>query len=741
MASFSAAQPLSLPRQPILSNSNPNRPSSINEHSRQTLSFIDRCTDITHLKQIHAHMIRTGLFFEPFSASKLFASVALGPFSSLDYARKVFDEITHPNSYSWNTLIRAYASRSDPVQSISVFVDMVSESPCRPNKFTFPFAIKAAADGSILPVGRAFHGMVIKSSLANDVFVANSLIHCYFSCGDLDSACKVFSTSRRKDVVSWNSMITGFVQKGSPDKALELFREMEAENVKASHVTMVGVLSACAKIPDLESGKRVCSYIEEAGISVSLTLANAMLDMYAKCGNMEDAKRLFDTMEEKDIVTWTTMLDGYARLEDYVAARHVFDSMPVKDIAAWNALISAYGQNGKPKEALEVFHELQLQNNAKPNQITLVSTLSACAQIGAMDLGEWIEVYIKKRGIRLNFYLVSALIHMYSKCGDLEKARAVFNSVEKRDVFVWSSMIGGLAMHGCGREAIDLFFRMKDENVKPNGVTFTNVLCACSHTGMVDEAKRFFDQMESAYGIVPEHKHYACMVDVLGRSGYLEEAVKFIETMPIPPNASVWGALLGACKIHCNLSLAELACTRLIELEPRNDGAHVLLSNIYAKSGKWDGVSELRKHMRVTGLKKEPGCSSIEVDGVVHEFLAGDNAHPMSEKVYEKLDKVMDRLKSTGYEPEKSEVLQIIEEEEMKEQSLNLHSEKLAICFGLISTKAPKPIRVIKNLRVCGDCHSVAKLISLLYDREIVLRDRYRFHHFRRGQCSCNDFW
>ncbi|KAG2288926.1 hypothetical protein Bca52824_048530 [Brassica carinata] len=738
MASFSTAQPLSLPRHPTFSN--PSQPMTNNDRSRHTLSLIDRCSNLRQLKQIHAQMVRTGLFNDPYSASKLFAISALSHFASLDYACKVFDQIPQPNSFTWNTLIRAYASGPDPLRSISVFLDMVSDGQFGPNKYTFPFLIKAAAEVSSLSLGQSLHGMAVKSAVGCDVFVANSLIHCYFSCGDLDSACKVFTTIQEKDVVSWNSMITGFVQKGSPDKALELFKKMESEDVKASHVTMVGVLSACAKTRNLEFGRRVCSYIEENRVNVNLTLANAMLDMYTKCGSIEDAKRLFDKMEERDNVTWTTMLDGYAILEDYEAAREVLNSMPKKDIVAWNALISAYEQNGKPNEALLVFHELQLQKNIKLNQITLVSTLSACAQVGALELGRWIHSYIKKHGIRLNFYVTSALIHMYSKCGDLEKAREVFSSVERRDVFVWSAMIGGLAMHGCGNEALDMFYKMQEANVKPNGVTFTNVFCACSHSGLVDEAELLFKEMESSYGIVPQEKHYACIVDVLGRSGYLEKAVKLIEAMPIPPSASVWGALLGACKIHANLSLAEMACTRLLELEPRNDGAHVLLSNIYAKSGKWESVSELRKHMRVTGLKKEPGCSSIEIDGTIHEFLSGDNEHPMCEKVYGKLNEVI-RLKANGYEPEMSQVLQIIDEEEMKEQSLNLHSEKLAICYGLISTEAPKAIRVIKNLRVCGDCHSVAKMISQLYDREIIVRDRYRFHHFRNGQCSCNDFW
>jgi pentatricopeptide repeat protein len=686
-------------------------------------------------------MLRTGLFFDSFSASKLITAGALSQFSSLDYARQVFNQIPQPNLYTWNIIIRAYASSPDPIQSLLIFLQMLHQCEHFPDKFTFPFVLKAASELKAFRVGRVFHGMAVKASLSSDVFVLNSLVHFYGSCGDLDLAYGVFMNIPRKDVVSWNSMITAFVQGGCPERALELFRGMEKENVKPNDVTMVGVLSACTKKLDLEFGRWVCSYLERNEISVDLTLSNAMLDMYWKCGSIEDAKRLFDNMLETDIFSWTTMLDGYAKLGEYDEARRVFDAMPCQDIAAWNALISAYEQNGKPKEALAVFRELQLRKDAKPDEVTLVCTLSASAQLGAMDLGRWIHVYTKKQGIRLNCHLMTSLIDMYSKCGDVEKALEVFCSAERKDVFVWSAMIGGLAMHGRGRAAINLFSNMLEAKVKPNAVTFMNVLCACSHTGLVNEGRTLFYQMEPVHGLVPEDKHYACMVDILGRSGLLEEAVELIEKMPMAPTAAVWGALLGACRLHGNIELAEQACSRLLELDPRNHGAYVLLSNIYAKTGKWDRVSGLRKVMRDSGLKKEPGCSSIEVNGIVHEFLAGDNCHPLSKEIYSKLDEIASRLKSIGYVPNKSHVLQLIEEEDMKDHALSLHSEKLAIAFGLISMVPSQPIRVVKNLRVCGDCHSVAKLISKLYGREILLRDRYRFHHFRGGHCSCMDYW
>uniref|UniRef100_A0A7N2KPY6 Pentatricopeptide repeat-containing protein n=1 Tax=Quercus lobata TaxID=97700 RepID=A0A7N2KPY6_QUELO len=536
--------PVSLPRPSKSNNPNPYPLSpTVNNDRYPIQSLINQCNSTKQLKQVHSQMLRTGLFFDPFSAGKLITASALSPFSSLDYAR----------------------------QSLLVFLQLLHHCEHFPDKFTFPFLINAASELKAFRVGRAFHGMVIKVSLSSDVYILNSLVHFYGSCGDLDLAYAVFVKTPQKDVVSWNSMITAFAQGGCPEEALELFRGMEKENVKPNDVTMVGVLSACTKKLDLEFGRWVCSYIERNEINVNLTLSNAMLDMYMKCGSFEDAKRLFDKMQEKDIFSWTTTLDGYAKLGEYDEARHVFDAMPSKDIAAWNALISAVEQNGKPKEA-------------------------------------WL-FFVNCSSVRMQNRMRSLLFVLYQLL-----------LTERKDVFVRSATIAGLAMHGHGRAALDLFSKMLEARVKPNSVTFTNVLCACSHTGLVNEGQRLFYQMEPVYGVVPGEKHYACMVDILGRSGLLQEAVKLIEKMPILPTASVWGALLGACRLHGNIELAEQACSRLLELDPRNHGAYVLLSNIYAKTGKWDRVSGLRKIMRDFGLKKEPGCSSIEVNGIVHKF-------------------------------------------------------------------------------------------------------------------------
>lgn len=535
-------------------------------------------------------------------------------------------------------------------------------------------------------------------------------------------------------------MISAFAQAGLCDEALQLFQEMVGETVSPNDVTVVSVLSACGKKGDLEFGKWIHSYIKRYAIEETLTLSNAMLDMYIKCGSLEDAKLLFDQMSARDSISWTTMLVGCARSGEFDAAQHIFDVMPSHDIASWNALISGYEQSCQPKKALALFHEL-LQTDAKPDEVTLVAALSACSQLGALELGCWIHAHIKKNNFNLNSHLMTSLIDMYSKCGDLDKALEVFRSTEQRDVFVWSAMIAGLAMHGKGKASLDLFMQMQETKVKPNKVTFTNIFCACSHSGLVNEGRLYFSQMLPVYGIAPNVEHYGCMIDILGRAGLLDEAKELIEGMPMPPCASVWGALLGACAIHKNIELGEYAFRHLIELEPRNHGAYILLSNICAKSRNWVGVARLRKLMKDTRLKKEPGYSSIEVHGVVHDFLAGDISHPLRGRIYCQLDEITSRLKEVGYVPNKTQLLQDIEEEDVKEKALNLHSEKLAVAFGLISSGSPAPIRITKNLRICDDCHSFAKLISRVYSREVILRDRYRFHHFKEGYCSCMDYW
>ncbi|MQL77813.1 hypothetical protein Taro_010207 [Colocasia esculenta] len=733
------AAPASLVLGPPLSG--PTIPSS---SDNLLFELLDSYPDTASLRCAHARMLRLGILSHPHPAGRLVAACCLRP-SCRDpaYALRIFrHHVPCPDLYTWNVLIRAHASSGLPHLALLLFSQLLRDSPYRPDKFTFPFAVKAASDASASGEGRALHGMVVKSPFHSDVYVLNSLVHFYGAIGHLEIAQQLFDRIPERDIVSWNTMITAAARVGCCDEALGMFKEMEeCEGVTPNDVTVLAALSACGKKGDLEMGRWVRSYVDRGGIRQGLILWNAMLDMYVKCGSLEDAKKLFDWMPQKDTISWTTMLVGLAKAGDFEAAGHLFDEMPSeRDIACWNALISAYEQGGRPKESLELFRQA-LAAEVRPDQVTLVAALSACAQLGAMDMGRWIHTYMNKNGVGLNFHLATSLIDMYSKCGDLEKALEVFHSAGEKDVFVWSAMIAGLGMYGEGKAAIDLFLQMQEARVRPNGVTFINVLASCSHAGLVEEGKRYFEEMLPVYGVEPGIEHYGVMADILARAGRFEEATGLIARMPMTPHASIWGALLGACAIHGNTRLGEEAGDRLLELEPGNDGAYVLLSNLYAKSGRWESVGRLRKEMKDRGVRKEPGCSSMEVDGVVHEFLVGDISHPHRDKVYAKLEEMLWRSKELGYVADVSQVLQDVEGEGARERMLWLHSEKLAMAFGLISTSGPSPIRISKNLRVCEDCHAAAKFVSEAYDREILLRDRYRFHRFSGGRCSCGDFW
>ncbi|PQQ20230.1 pentatricopeptide repeat-containing protein [Prunus yedoensis var. nudiflora] len=413
--------------------------------------------------------------------------------------------------------------------------------------------------------------------------------------------------------------------------------------------------------------------------------------------------------------------------------------MPEKNLFSWNIMINGHVEDSNYDEAFLLFREMQLKGE-KGDKVTMVSLLLACSHLGALELGKWLHAYIEKEKIEVDVALGTTLVDMYAKCGSIDGASEVFRKLPEKDVMTWTALISGFAMCGQGKKALEHFHEMQMSGVKPDAITFVGVLAACSHAGLVDEGISHFNSMHEVYGIQPSIEHYGCMVDILGRAGRIAEAEELIRKMQMPPDRFVLGGLLGACRVHGNLEAAERAAQQLLELDPDDDGAYVLLSNLYSSMKKWEEAKRIRELMAERNVKKAPGCSLIEVDGIVHEFVKGDSSHPQSTNIYEMLQDMIERLKKAGYVPEKSEVLLDIDEEE-KETALSLHSEKLAIAFGLISTNPGTTIRVVKNLRVCSDCHTATKIISKVYEREIIVRDRNRFHRFQDGSCSCKDFW
>ncbi|CAM0145290.1 unnamed protein product [Urochloa decumbens] len=466
---------------------------------------------------------------------------------------------------------------------------------------------------------------------------------------------------------------------------------------------------------------------------------SGLVSMYAALGDAAAARAAFAEIARPDVVCATAMVGALAAAGDADAARDLFDGMPLRDHVAWTAMIAGYVHAGRSRDALRLFDEMR-RAGAAVVEATLASVLTACAQTGALDRGKWVHGHMRSRGMQMSVTLGTALVDMYSKCGAVATAMEVFESMAERNVYTWTSAVSGLAMNGMGLECLEVFKRMVSAGVQPNGVTFVAVLRGCSMARLVDEGQSCFDSMKDKYGVDPWLEHYGCMVDLYGRAGRLDDAINFINGMPVEPQEGVWGALLNASRIHNNVELGKHALEKLLAIESGNDAAHVLLSNIYAESQNWKGVTMVRRMMKAKGVKKVPGWSAIEVDGKVHEFSVGGKSHPRYKEIEIMLAEMSQRLRLEQYAANTKEVLFDIEEEE-KEGAISLHSEKLALAFGLIALPEGVEIRIVKNLRVCMDCHDYTKLISKVFDREIIMRDRNRFHHFKDGKCSCKDYW
>lgn len=627
---------------------------------------------------------------------------------------------------------------------LRAYVGMLARG-ARPDAYTFPPLLKAvvAERGAVPPsVGDSVHAHVVKFGLELNAHVASSLVLMYAARGDGVTARALLDVQPARGggtPVVWNALMSGHKRRRQFRLSCCSFLDMVRAGVVATPVTYITVLSACGKGNDVLLGMQLHKRIIESGVLPDLKVENALVDMYAECGEMEAAWDLFEGMQVRNIVSWTSVISGCVRLGQVDRARVLFDRMPERDTVSWTAMIDGYVQAGQFRGALEMFREMQL-SKVRADEFTMVSIVTACAQLGALETGEWARIYMNRHGIKMDTFVGNALIDMYSKCGSIERAMDVFNEMHSRDKFTWTAVILGLAVNGHGEEAIDMFDRMLRAFEAPDEVTFIGVLTACTHAGLVDKGRDFFLSMTVTYRIAPNVIHYGCIIDLLGRAGKLREALETIGKMPMKPSSAIWGTLLAACRVHGNSEIGELAAERLLELDPENSMAYVLLSNLYAKSNRWGDVRWLRQVMMEKGIKKEPGCSLIEMNGTIHEFVAGDRSHPMSEEIYSKLDKVLTDLKNDGYVPDVTEVFVQVTEEE-KQKVLYWHSEKLAVAFALLVSESSVTIRIVKNLRMCLDCHNAIKLIAKLYMREIVVRDRTRFHHFRHGLCSCKDYW
>ncbi|CAN6343817.1 unnamed protein product [Urochloa humidicola] len=535
-----------------------------------------------------------------------------------------------------------------------------------------------------------------------DAVSYNTLLSCHFANGDVDGARRLFSAMPFRDVTSWNTMVSGLAKNGAVEEAKAVFQAMPARN------------------------------------AVSW---NAMVAALASSGDMGAAEEWFrNAPEKKDAVLWTAMVTGYMDAGNVEKAMEFFEAMPIRNLVSWNTMVSGYVKNSRGGDALRVFKTMVEGGTVQPNASTISSVLLGCSNLSAVEFGTQIHQWCMKLPLTRSMTVGTSLVSMYCKCGNLDDACKLFDEMSRRDVVAWNAMISGCAQHGDGRKAIKLFGKMKDEGVVPDWITFVAVLTACIPTGLCDFGMRCFETMQEVYGIDPRIEHYSCMVDLLCRAGLLERAVNLIRSMPYEPHPSAYGTILTACRIYKNLEFVEFAAVKLIEQDLQNAGAYVQLANIYAIANRWADVSRVRRWMKDNAVVKTPGFSWIEIKGVRHEFRSNDRLHPQLDLIHDKLDRLEELMKAMGYVPDLDFALHDVEES-LKAQMLMRHSEKLAIAFGLISSPPGMTLRIFKNLRVCGDCHNAAKLISKIEDREIILRDTTRFHHFRGGSCSCGDYW
>ncbi|XP_059661038.1 putative pentatricopeptide repeat-containing protein At3g11460, mitochondrial [Cornus florida] len=658
-------------------------------------------------QQLHAHIISCGtLQNNTYLESKLAAFYA--NCGRMTEAQVIFDRIVLKNSFLWNFMIRGYACNDFSAQSLVLYREMLSFGQ-KPDNFTYPFVLKACGFLCLVEIGRLVHSELIVWGLESDIYVGNSLLAMYSKFGDMGIVRRVFDRMPERDLTSWNTMMMGYVKNGDPREALLTFEMMGKAGLLADCATLLGVLSACADLADLKQGKAIHGYVlRNISVHGNNFLINSLIEMYCKCSSV-------------------------------LAARRVFEDSRLKDTVSWNSLILGYARNGDAFESMRLFCRMVL-DGVWHDQVTLVAVLGACDQITALQFGMSVHSYVVKTGFCANAMAGTALIDMYSKCGSLACSGRVFDEMPNKTLVSWSSMIAGCGFHGKAREALSVFHEMKANNIIPDEGVFTSVLSACSHAGLVNEGKEIFSSMTTEYNVKPALANYSCLVDLLGRAGRLDEAYEFIRKMDVKPTSDIWAALLSACRLHRNVELAEFCAQKVFEMNPKAVGSYICLSNVYAAEKRWDDVERVRALVRRKRLKKPPGCSFVEFDRMVHKFLVGDKSHPQMAEIYAKLEDLCQQLKEAGYEPDTSSVFYDVEEE-VKQKMLWDHSERLAIAFALINTGPGTIIRIMKNLRICGDCHTVTKLISKLTCREIIMRDIHRFHHFKDGFCSCGDYW
>ncbi|KAL6008288.1 hypothetical protein ACLOJK_033794 [Asimina triloba] len=567
--------------------------------SSSTLSF-------SHFHQIHTQLIIAGLSQHPLAAGRAIKTLCRSP-SSLHLAVSFFRGLHAPDAFICNTIIRSFLNFNGPDQALAFYHRHMLPQCVPPNHYTFPLLVKICAELGSIQEGAKTHCCILKHGSGSDLFVLNSLIHMYFVFGMIEEACRVFDERSDSDLVTWNSMMDGYVKCGRVQEARWIFDEMPETDVVSW---------------------------------------NTMIAGYVAIGDLTSAEQLFGEMPVKDVVSWNVLIDGYARIGEVSLASDLFNQMPKRNVVSWNAMLALYSRSKTYRECLRLFDMMMADGETQPNEATLVSVLTACANMGMLDRGKWVHSYIKEnKRIEHDVLLLTSLLTMYAKCGDMSSASEIFENMPEKSVVSWNSMIMGYAMHGQGEKALEMFLEMEKRGPMPNDATFICVLSACVHGGMVLEGWWYFNLMHRVYKIKPNVDHFGCMVDLLSRAGFLRDSEELIKKIPMEETTALWGALLSACKTHSDSKLGERVGKRLIELEPEDVGPYVLLSNIYAAEGRWDDVEVVRKMMKERGLQKPAGFSSLDhSESNSKSLFEGTPAHKKS-MVYSMLNEMGTQLK------------------------------------------------------------------------------------------------
>ncbi|KAL4570070.1 hypothetical protein LXL04_025721 [Taraxacum kok-saghyz] len=710
--------------------------------------FLQDCIvsgDLASGKTLHCQILKKGDGLDLFGWN-----ILLNLYVKLDHlsdARNLFDEMPSRNTVSFCTLIQGLSESFPLAESAKLFTRLHREGH-ELNAFVFTTILKLLVNMECPESATNVHAPIYKLGHQSNAFVGTALLDAYSSCGYVKMSREVFNSISQKDMVSWTGMITCYAENDHFKEAFNLFSQMRTLGFNPNNFTLASMFKACIGLNATLAGKTIHACAIKTSYNIDPYVSVSLLDFYTKSDDINDARHVFDEIPKKDVIPWSFMIARYSQSNQCEEAVRLFCRMregpAVPNQFSFGSVLQACAtmedlKLGNWDMALMLFNDM-IKQQVQLTEVAYSSVLRACASLTVLDVGIQYHSLTIKTCYESNVVVANALIDMYAKCGSIKNSRFVFENITEKDVVSWNAMLSGYSMHGLGEKALTLFDLMREKtNIKPDQLTFVGVLSACSNIGSLEKGQNYFTSMVHDHGINPCMEHYTCMVSLLGKLGHLDKATKLIDQIK-EPSVMIWRALLGACVIHKNVELGELSATRVLEMEPHDESTYVLLSNMYASAKRWDNVGLVRKNMKKKRVKKEPGLSWIENQGQVHYFTVGDSSHRDIRLIYGMLEWLNLKSKKEGYVCNHDVILLDVEDDE-KARLLWVHSERLALAFGLVSMPVGCPIRIIKNLRICLDCHGVFKIISKIVKREIIVRDINRFHHFEDGVCSCGDYW